>query len=61
MLGERYAVELQRLSEMLAIVRPPVAAWLVFPVPERFWGGSPAADEALPTEAAPTVGVAPTD
>lgn len=42
-LGDAPAAELERLRAAFASVQPPVAAWLVYPAREVFWGGSPTA------------------
>ncbi len=39
--GEPHAEQVERISEILQQTRPHVAAWLVFPTPEKFNGGSP--------------------
>jgi hypothetical protein len=52
-LSERPDAELARLAELLREITPPVAAWLVFPTTEMFWGGSPTA--AVVTAARPVL------
>ncbi|MBK8047886.1 MAG: hypothetical protein IPK16_12590 [Anaerolineales bacterium] len=42
-LGDSIEAELAQAYELLTRVRPPIAAWLVFPATEMFWGGSPIA------------------
>ena len=45
-LGDAPAAELERLRAAFVAVQPPVAAWLVYPAREVFWGGSPTAEVA---------------